>query len=92
MVPTYWQELADHTDEVSVQHEVLDGMFTFYDAIRARLNIYQVFLSLIAVCSYVIEHATLNINSEKLCISILAEQWIIRMCSVYTLRRINCNR
>ncbi|KAH9699649.1 hypothetical protein KPL71_024445 [Citrus sinensis] len=35
-------ELADHTDEVSVQHEVLDGMFTFYDTTKASLNIYQV--------------------------------------------------
>lgn len=38
----YWQELEDHTDEVNVQHEVLDGMFTFYDSTRASLNVYQV--------------------------------------------------
>lgn len=36
------KELEDHTDEVNVQHEVLDGMFTFYDSTRARLNVYQV--------------------------------------------------
>lgn len=36
------QELADRTVEVNVQHEVLDGMFTFYDSTKARLNIYQV--------------------------------------------------
>ncbi|XP_008229012.1 PREDICTED: nicalin-1 [Prunus mume] len=36
------KELEDHTDEVNVQHEVLDGMFTFYDSTRASLNIYQV--------------------------------------------------
>ncbi|KAJ0972734.1 hypothetical protein J5N97_020693 [Dioscorea zingiberensis] len=36
------KELSDHTDEVHVQHESLDGMFTFYDVTRARLNIYQV--------------------------------------------------
>ncbi|KAL6342118.1 hypothetical protein AAG906_038598 [Vitis piasezkii] len=36
------KELADHTVEVNVQHEVLDGMFTFYDSTKARLNIYQV--------------------------------------------------
>ncbi|KAH9659711.1 Nicalin [Citrus sinensis] len=35
-------ELADHTDEVIMQHEVLDGMFTFYDSTKASLNIYQV--------------------------------------------------
>ena len=38
----FWQELADHTVEVNVQHEVLDGMFTFYDITKAKLNIYQV--------------------------------------------------
>ncbi|KAF8403337.1 hypothetical protein HHK36_011439 [Tetracentron sinense] len=36
------KELAEHTVEVNVQHEVLDGMFTFYDSMKARLNIYQV--------------------------------------------------
>ncbi|KAK7853380.1 mrna-decapping enzyme-like protein [Quercus suber] len=35
-------ELEDHTHEVNVQHEVLDGMFTFYDLTKARLAIYQV--------------------------------------------------
>ncbi|GMI81667.1 hypothetical protein like AT3G44330 [Hibiscus trionum] len=36
------KELADHTDEVNIQHEILEGMFTFYDSTSARLNIYQV--------------------------------------------------
>ncbi|KAF5744893.1 nicalin-1 [Tripterygium wilfordii] len=36
------KDLADHTDEVNVQHEVLDGMFTFYDSTKAKLNVYQV--------------------------------------------------
>ncbi|XP_024025058.1 nicalin-1 [Morus notabilis] len=36
------KELEEHTHEVSLQHEVLDGMFTFYDSSKARLNIYQV--------------------------------------------------
>lgn len=36
------KELADHTVEMNVQHEVLDGIFTFYDFTRAKLNIYQV--------------------------------------------------
>ncbi|KAM1310145.1 hypothetical protein ACFX15_006548 [Malus domestica] len=36
------KELEDNTDEVNVQHEVLDGMFTFYDSTRASLNVYQV--------------------------------------------------
>ncbi|KAL5579778.1 hypothetical protein UlMin_012220 [Ulmus minor] len=36
------KELEDHTGEVNVQHEGLDGIFTFYDSARARLNIYQV--------------------------------------------------
>lgn len=36
------KELADHTVEVNVQHEVLDEMFTFYDATSSRLHIYQV--------------------------------------------------
>ncbi|PNX93290.1 nicalin-1-like protein, partial [Trifolium pratense] len=35
-------ELEDHTDEVHLQREVLDGMFTFYDSTTAKLNIYQV--------------------------------------------------
>jgi hypothetical protein len=37
------KELEDHTDEVNLQREVLDGMFTFYDSTTAQLNIYQVF-------------------------------------------------
>ncbi|CAM8972970.1 unnamed protein product [Rhodiola kirilowii] len=36
------KELAEHTSEVNVQHEVLDGIFTFYDSTKATLNIYQV--------------------------------------------------
>ncbi|KAI8573448.1 hypothetical protein RHMOL_Rhmol01G0278400 [Rhododendron molle] len=36
------KELAEHTVEVSLQNEMLDGMFTFYDSTRGRLNIYQV--------------------------------------------------
>ncbi|KAK3017187.1 hypothetical protein RJ639_007838 [Escallonia herrerae] len=36
------KELEDHTVEVNVQHEVLDGMFTFYDLTSAKLYIYQV--------------------------------------------------
>lgn len=36
------KELEDHTDEVNVQNEVLDGLFTFYDSTKARLYIYQV--------------------------------------------------
>ncbi|KAH1067033.1 hypothetical protein J1N35_032020 [Gossypium stocksii] len=36
------KELADHTNEVNMQHEVLEGAFTFYDSTSARLNIYQV--------------------------------------------------
>ncbi|CAK7329158.1 unnamed protein product [Dovyalis caffra] len=36
------KELEDHTYEVHMQHEVLDGMFTLYDSTKAKLNIYQV--------------------------------------------------
>ncbi|KAJ9177898.1 hypothetical protein P3X46_009828 [Hevea brasiliensis] len=36
------KELEDHAHEVNVQHEALDGMFTFYDSTKAKLNIYQV--------------------------------------------------
>ncbi|XP_039014225.1 nicalin-1-like [Hibiscus syriacus] len=36
------KELAGHADEVNVQHENLEGIFTFYDSTSARLNIYQV--------------------------------------------------
>ncbi|KAJ4971579.1 hypothetical protein NE237_004678 [Protea cynaroides] len=39
---TLKKELSDHVAEVNVQHEVLDGMFTFYDLTSATLNIYQV--------------------------------------------------
>ncbi|KAH1220730.1 Nicalin [Glycine max] len=35
------KELEDHTDEVNLHRDVLDGMFTFYDSTRAKLNIYQ---------------------------------------------------
>lgn len=36
------KELGDHTVELHVQHESLDGLFTFYDSISSTLNIYQV--------------------------------------------------
>lgn len=36
------KEMAEHTVEVNLQHEVLDGMFTFYDSTKGKLNIYQV--------------------------------------------------
>ncbi|KAK4791076.1 hypothetical protein SAY86_031489 [Trapa natans] len=36
------KELTDHTDEVIMQTEVLEGMFTFYDSTKATLNVYQV--------------------------------------------------
>lgn len=36
------KELEEHTEEVILQNEVLDGMFTFYDSTKATLNIYQV--------------------------------------------------
>ncbi|KAK8645454.1 hypothetical protein V6N13_119282 [Hibiscus sabdariffa] len=54
------KELADHTDEVNLQHDILEGMFTFYDSTSAILNIYQVasvtfdLLSLLALGSYLI--------------------------------------
>ncbi|CAL5009231.1 unnamed protein product [Urochloa decumbens] len=36
------KELSDHTADVHVQNDALDGMFTFYDATKATLNVYQV--------------------------------------------------
>ncbi|KAG1369718.1 nicalin [Cocos nucifera] len=35
-------ELSDHTFEVHLQHETIDGMFSFYDSTRATLYVYQV--------------------------------------------------
>lgn len=49
---TSWQELEDYTAEVSVQHESLEGSFTFYDSTKASLNIYQVLLSLVSLIFY----------------------------------------
>ncbi|PIA59218.1 hypothetical protein AQUCO_00400239v1 [Aquilegia coerulea] len=54
------RELAEHIAEVHVQYELLDGMFSFYDSTRARLNVYQVasvtfdLLLLLALGSYLI--------------------------------------
>ncbi|KAF9597920.1 hypothetical protein IFM89_022584 [Coptis chinensis] len=54
------QELGDHTAEVNVQQDVLDGIFTFYDSTTAKLTIYQVvsvafdLLLLLVVGSYLI--------------------------------------
>ena len=39
-----FQELSDHTTELHVQHESIDGLFSFYDSTRATLNIYQVWM------------------------------------------------
>ncbi|GAB2274580.1 hypothetical protein Dimus_009348 [Dionaea muscipula] len=36
------RELEEHMVEVNVQHEMLDGIFTFYDSTKAMLTIYQV--------------------------------------------------
>ncbi|KAD5802296.1 hypothetical protein E3N88_13656 [Mikania micrantha] len=36
------KELADHVVEVNLQHDVVDGMFTFYDSTVNTLQIYQV--------------------------------------------------
>ncbi|GAB4859805.1 hypothetical protein Ancab_011285 [Ancistrocladus abbreviatus] len=36
------KELEEHTVEVNVQHEMLDGILTLYDSTKASLNIYQV--------------------------------------------------
>lgn len=52
------KELSDHTTEVSVQHELLDNTFAFYDMPKAELNIYQVasvaldLVVLVAVLAY----------------------------------------
>nr|XP_043609577.1 nicalin-1 [Erigeron canadensis] len=36
------KELADHVVEVNLQHDIIDGMFTFYDSTVNTLQIYQV--------------------------------------------------
>ncbi|KAL6499733.1 hypothetical protein OROGR_027643 [Orobanche gracilis] len=36
------KELSDHTVDVNVQQESLDGIFTFYDSTSGKLHIYQV--------------------------------------------------
>nr|GFA36123.1 nicalin-1 isoform X2 [Tanacetum cinerariifolium] len=36
------KELADHVVEVNLQHDILDGMFTFYDSTVSTLQIFQV--------------------------------------------------
>ncbi|XP_051134370.1 uncharacterized protein LOC127253698 [Andrographis paniculata] len=36
------KELAEHTMDVTVQQEVLEGLLTFYDSTSSRLHIYQV--------------------------------------------------
>jgi hypothetical protein len=36
------QELSEQTTNVHVQNDALDGLFTFYDATKATLNVYQV--------------------------------------------------
>ncbi|XP_073114497.1 uncharacterized protein [Elaeis guineensis] len=54
------KELSDHTVELHVQHETIDGMFSFYDSTRATLNVYQVasvafdLLLLLALGAYLI--------------------------------------
>ncbi|KAJ6817171.1 nicalin [Iris pallida] len=36
------KELSEHTDDLHVQHDNFDGIFTFYDSTKATLNVYQV--------------------------------------------------
>ncbi|CAA0824315.1 Unknown protein [Striga hermonthica] len=42
LIVAFKKELSDHTIEVIVQQEPLDGVFTFYDSISGKLHIYQV--------------------------------------------------
>ncbi|PHT29690.1 hypothetical protein CQW23_30715 [Capsicum baccatum] len=42
LVKALEKKLADHAAEVNVQHEILDGIFTFYDSTSGKLHIYQV--------------------------------------------------
>jgi hypothetical protein len=36
------QELSEHTTNVHIQDDALDGMFTLYDGTKATLNVYHV--------------------------------------------------
>eukprot|EP00250_Pteridium_aquilinum_P002233 c12426_g1_i1 orf=127-1821(+) len=55
---TLKKEFSEHTIEMSVQHELLDNNFVFYDVPKAELNIYQVasvaldLVVLVAVLAY----------------------------------------
>nr|GFB03741.1 nicalin-1-like isoform X2 [Tanacetum cinerariifolium] len=61
-------ELADHVVEVNLQHDVLDGMFTFYDSTVSTLQIFQVdLLLLLGLGSYLITlFSLLVINTRGL--------------------------
>ncbi|CAM6095730.1 unnamed protein product [Calypogeia fissa] len=54
------KELVDHTKDVSLQHDTLDGTFLFYDTTKAQLSIYQVasvtfdIFIMLAVASYLL--------------------------------------
>lgn len=70
------QELEDHTDEVTLQHEVLDGMFTFYDSTRASLNVYQViFFILFYIIKRIRKVPTLIVTSLDRCFISCAKLW-----------------
>ncbi|KAF3627273.1 hypothetical protein FXO38_16341 [Capsicum annuum] len=36
------KKLVDHATKMNVQHEIIDGIFTFYDSTSGKLHIYQV--------------------------------------------------
>ncbi|GER40911.1 nicalin [Striga asiatica] len=42
LIVAFKKELSEHTIEVNVQQEPLDGVFTFYDSTSGKLHIYQV--------------------------------------------------
>jgi membrane protein insertase Oxa1/YidC/SpoIIIJ len=67
------QELSEHTADVHVQNDVLDGMFTFYDATKSTLNVYQVrvnhllqILCFISLYKLLLRNVTVEVTSFSL--------------------------
>ncbi|KAJ0793452.1 putative nicalin, EF-Hand 1, calcium-binding protein [Helianthus annuus] len=71
------KELADHVVEVNLQHDVIDGMFTFYDSTVNTLQIYQVasvtfdLLLLLVLGSYLITLFSILVITTRVCSRLL---------------------
>jgi hypothetical protein len=71
------QELSEHTTNVHIQNDALDGMFTFYDATKSTLNVYQVCKKTARFVVFV--HTIIGQVNVEILSSLLAESTALKL-------------